>query len=352
MRLTDTQRAILVALCRPRADGNRYATPATNQEIAAEVFLSVDAVKAHLRALYRKFGVEPLPHNQKRARLVELVMEGELISLPAGRRRGDSPADAQPGPQPSPPSTAGRPRPPGGDGRAAAGSALAAALARRRRPRPGPHRGPLLGLLRRLREGGQHPGRLPGGGQRLLPPRPRGQARSSGGLDSRTRAGVPRRDRDDERPSRIAHPAPGTTTTWRCFASGLERAADYTTVVAQGPPPPGSREGANVVAQLTLAAGQVQAGALGYGLGRRLLGDRQPGGRAARPATRPSPPERKGAGPRGPAPFAAIGAEVASGADLAVVVGGLRHADPDPLAVACESRPCRRRSPRRARRRS
>ncbi len=81
MRLTDTQRAILVALCRPRAEGNRYATPATNQEIAAEVFLSVDAVKAHLRALYRKFGVEPLPHNQKRARLVELVMEGELISL-------------------------------------------------------------------------------------------------------------------------------------------------------------------------------------------------------------------------------------------------------------------------------
>src|SRR5687768_2230216 len=78
LRLTETQGKILEALCRPRAAGNRYAPPATNQEIAGEVFLSVDAVKAHLRVLYRKFGVEDLPHNQKRARLVELVLEGGL----------------------------------------------------------------------------------------------------------------------------------------------------------------------------------------------------------------------------------------------------------------------------------
>src|SRR5687767_1889353 len=78
LRLTETQGKILEALCRPRAAGNRYAPPATNQEIAGEVFLSVDAVKAHLRVLYRKFGVEDLPHNQKRARLVELVLAGGL----------------------------------------------------------------------------------------------------------------------------------------------------------------------------------------------------------------------------------------------------------------------------------
>ena len=130
LRLTDTQRAILVALCRPRAGGNRYATPATNQEIAAEVFLSVDAVKAHLRALYRKFGVEPLPHNQKRARLVELVMEGELISLPAEEEAaGDQP------PQPPPLLlTASRGPVRAGDGvRAAARSRSAAASSA---PRP------------------------------------------------------------------------------------------------------------------------------------------------------------------------------------------------------------------------
>src|SRR5688572_29788462 len=53
--LTDTQRRVLVALCRPLRD-SAYATPATNRRIATEVFLGVDAVKVHLRALYRKLG--------------------------------------------------------------------------------------------------------------------------------------------------------------------------------------------------------------------------------------------------------------------------------------------------------
>ena len=46
--------------------------PATNEAIAGEVFLSVDAVKWHLRLLFRKFEIEDLPQNQKRARLVRL----------------------------------------------------------------------------------------------------------------------------------------------------------------------------------------------------------------------------------------------------------------------------------------
>src|SRR6185437_10627457 len=78
-RLTDTQLAILVALCRPIAAGNHFATPATNQEIAAAVYLSVDALKGHLRALYRKFGIEDLPHNQTRARLVAPEIEGGYV---------------------------------------------------------------------------------------------------------------------------------------------------------------------------------------------------------------------------------------------------------------------------------
>ena len=56
MHLSETQRRVLVALCRPFRDGSAFATPATNQEIAAEVFLGVDAVKTHLRALFAKFG--------------------------------------------------------------------------------------------------------------------------------------------------------------------------------------------------------------------------------------------------------------------------------------------------------
>jgi FHA domain len=79
--LTETQRRILVALCRPFHDGSQYATPATNQEVADEVFLSVDAVKGHLRVLFEKFGLTELPQNTKRVRLVELALQGGLITM-------------------------------------------------------------------------------------------------------------------------------------------------------------------------------------------------------------------------------------------------------------------------------
>jgi pSer/pThr/pTyr-binding forkhead associated (FHA) protein len=66
--LSEIQRKILVALSRPLGD-SASATPATNREIADEVFLSVDAVKAHLRVLFDRFGVSELPQNRKRATL-------------------------------------------------------------------------------------------------------------------------------------------------------------------------------------------------------------------------------------------------------------------------------------------
>ena len=70
---------MLVALCRPYRDGNAFATPPTNQQMAAELFLSADAVKSHMRALFQRFDVEGLPQNQKRARLVELAFRsGEI----------------------------------------------------------------------------------------------------------------------------------------------------------------------------------------------------------------------------------------------------------------------------------
>ena len=79
--LTATQRRILIALCRPFRDGGRYATPATNQQVAEEVSLSVDAVKGHLRALFERFGISDLPQNQKRVRLVELALRNGVISV-------------------------------------------------------------------------------------------------------------------------------------------------------------------------------------------------------------------------------------------------------------------------------
>ena len=78
--LSDTQRRILTALCRPYRDGATFATPASNQQIAAEVFLSIDTVKMHMRALFFKFGVDHFAQNEKRAKLAERVFQLGLIS--------------------------------------------------------------------------------------------------------------------------------------------------------------------------------------------------------------------------------------------------------------------------------
>jgi hypothetical protein len=78
--LTDTQRKILVALCRPYKTGGGFTTPASNNEVAGEVFLSVDAVKTHLRTLFQRFEIGDLPQNQKRARLVECAFQWGLVS--------------------------------------------------------------------------------------------------------------------------------------------------------------------------------------------------------------------------------------------------------------------------------
>ncbi len=78
--LSPTRRRVLLALCRPHREGGAYATPASNRQIAEEVFLSVDAVKTHLRALFNEFGLAHLPQNQKRAALVERALQLGVIA--------------------------------------------------------------------------------------------------------------------------------------------------------------------------------------------------------------------------------------------------------------------------------
>jgi hypothetical protein len=78
--VTETQRRVLIALCRPFAGGNEFATPATNRQIADEVALSVDAVKANLRALFERFEVGDLPQNKKRVRLAERALRTGTIA--------------------------------------------------------------------------------------------------------------------------------------------------------------------------------------------------------------------------------------------------------------------------------
>jgi pSer/pThr/pTyr-binding forkhead associated (FHA) protein len=72
--LTTNQRQVLVALCRPFKSPSGFVAPATNQHIAEELFMSVDRVKTHLRALFEKFGLAQLPQNRKRLELVQRAL--------------------------------------------------------------------------------------------------------------------------------------------------------------------------------------------------------------------------------------------------------------------------------------
>jgi pSer/pThr/pTyr-binding forkhead associated (FHA) protein len=74
------QRRILLALCRPFKDGSAFATPPTNQAIAEELHLSVDAVKTHMRALFEKLELEDLPQNRKRVALVERALQSGVVA--------------------------------------------------------------------------------------------------------------------------------------------------------------------------------------------------------------------------------------------------------------------------------
>jgi hypothetical protein len=78
--LTQPQRQALVALCRPLMRGQGGATPASNREIAAELFLSEQTVKARLRQLFDVFQIEPLHQNAKRARLAHRAMQLGLVT--------------------------------------------------------------------------------------------------------------------------------------------------------------------------------------------------------------------------------------------------------------------------------
>jgi hypothetical protein len=269
VRLTDTQLGILAALCEPISSGNQYATPATNQDIADEVFLSVDAVKGHLRTLYRKFGIEDLPHNQKRARLVELAIEGGYVKPAA--------------PDPSRPMTVAEEQSAARAAERAAGPVKVSA----RRPR-----GPIVTAIVLLL--------VVAGATLAISGVFNGSAATAPGAPTAAvyraevskycklaLAGAPATSAEESRAERargyleVIETMRGrfeslvkptlTNVAIERFGVGLTNAANYTSDVAEAPPAPGSQDEAKDVAELTFAAGQVQAGALGYELGHDCL---------------------------------------------------------------------------------
>lgn len=77
--VTPAQKRVLVALCGPQVR-ERRATPATNQEIADECFLSMDGVKSHLKELYSRFGMDAVPQGEKRGELARRALETGAVT--------------------------------------------------------------------------------------------------------------------------------------------------------------------------------------------------------------------------------------------------------------------------------
>ena len=77
--LSDAQRRVLISLCGPLDDAP-FAGPRSNREIADDLYLSVETVKTHLRALFDLFEIGDLPQNRKRAELVRRAFESGVLA--------------------------------------------------------------------------------------------------------------------------------------------------------------------------------------------------------------------------------------------------------------------------------
>jgi pSer/pThr/pTyr-binding forkhead associated (FHA) protein len=79
-RVSDAQRRVLTALCRPYTAGS-FAVPASNRQIAEELVIGIETVKTHMSALFEAFSLGELPQHQKRATLAQRALETGLVSL-------------------------------------------------------------------------------------------------------------------------------------------------------------------------------------------------------------------------------------------------------------------------------
>jgi pSer/pThr/pTyr-binding forkhead associated (FHA) protein len=76
---TESQRKVLLELCRPALE--RGGGAASNREIAAALYVSVETVKTHMRALFDAFDVGDVPQYHKRTELVRRALETGLVSI-------------------------------------------------------------------------------------------------------------------------------------------------------------------------------------------------------------------------------------------------------------------------------
>jgi hypothetical protein len=87
--ITPGQRRVLVELCRPLLDAvEPGATAPSNSELAEALGVSTEAVRSHLKTLFKLFEVPDLPQNRKRAELARRALASGVVlqrDLPADR---------------------------------------------------------------------------------------------------------------------------------------------------------------------------------------------------------------------------------------------------------------------------
>ncbi len=92
--LTPGEMRVLVALCHPcLADPGAPLAPASNQEIADALVLSIPGIKTHLRSLFAKFDVDDLPQNRKRSELARRAIATGVVRAEAPVAAGDAPQE-------------------------------------------------------------------------------------------------------------------------------------------------------------------------------------------------------------------------------------------------------------------
>ena len=84
--LTQRERDVLVALCRPLLTGDAFTEPASIRAIAAELVVSEAAVKQHLSRLYVKFDVAP--GERRRVQLANAAVARGAVKLGDLRGQG------------------------------------------------------------------------------------------------------------------------------------------------------------------------------------------------------------------------------------------------------------------------
>jgi FHA domain len=82
LAVTPAQRRVLLVLCRPLLEPADVAGALpSNREIAKDLTVSVEAVRSHMKALFKLFEVPELPPNRKRAELARRAIGAGIVTL-------------------------------------------------------------------------------------------------------------------------------------------------------------------------------------------------------------------------------------------------------------------------------